>query len=484
MQGLPLLSGAYQAKSIIASAQRCVNLYLEGNPQGVKSPMPTTHYPRPGKTTVWSPPVAGAGRGLYCASNGDLYATVNDTVYLINAGYGYNTIGMIAPGSNPVSMADNGVTGGAEIALVDGTMTGYQIDMITYAFGPIVDATGLFTGADKVDYLSTYFIFNTVPNSQNFIISQPNSLTFDVLDIAAKSAYADDLITLGVRSKELWLFGNKSSTEPWVLSGALDFVFEAMPSTFLSYGAGAKYGMIFADTSLYWLSINQQGKAIFLKTEGYNPKRISTHAIEKEVQGYGVMTDAIAQAFQIEGHTFIIWHFPTADKTLVYDVATDQWAQWAYLDDNGALHRDRACFYASAYGKNFAQDWETGQVYEISGDVYDDDGDPIVFIRGFPVLEKGLNRATHNALRAYMEYGTEPDPNAEMPVVLLYVSDDGGKTWYDPIEAPLGATGEYDTIAQWTRLGQARTRSYELQWSANVKTALNGVYVDPEEDES
>lgn len=484
MEGIPLTSGAYQAKSVIASAQRCVNLYLESNPQNVRAPTPTTHYPRPGKVSRWSPPVTGAGRGLYCASNGDLYAIVNDTTYLINKAYGYNIIGIITPGSNPVSMADNGVSGGAEIALVDGSHIGYQISMLTYVMSAIVDGSGLFTGADVVAYLETYFIFNTVPNSQNFIISQPNSLTFDALDIAAKAAYADDLISLGIRSKELWLFGNKSSTEPWILSGALDFPFEGMPSTFLPYGSAAKYGSGFADTSLFWISINQQGKAIFLKTEGYNPKRISTHAIEAEVQKYATVADAIFQSFQIEGHTFALWHFPTADKTLVFDLSTDQWAQWAYTDDNGTLHRDRACFYASAYGKNFAQDWETGQVYEISGEIYDDDGGPITFIRGFPVLEKDLSRVTHNALRAYMEYGTEPDPNADMPVVLLFVSDDNGRSWYDPIEAPLGAQGEYDTIAQWTRLGQARTRVYELVWSANVKTALNGVYVDPDEAES
>lgn len=484
MEGIPLLSGAYQARSIIASAQRCVNLYPEINPQNVKAPMPVTHYPRPGRISRWQPLASGAGRGLYTASNGDLYAVVADTVYLINQAFATNIIGVIANRTNPISMADNGVTGGAEIALVDGTTTGYQINMITYAFSPIVDTTGLFTGADVAAYLETFFIFNTVPNSQNFVISQPNSLTFDVLDIAAKSAYADDLITLGIRSKELWLFGNKSSTEPWILSGALDFPFEAMPSTFLPYGCGAKYGMVFADTSLLWQSINQQGRAIFLKTEGYNPKRISTHAIEDEVQRFPVITDTVAQSFQIQGHTFVVFSFPTADVTLVHDLATDQWMQWAWTDENGKLHRDRACFYASAYGKNFAQDWETGEVYEISCDLYNDDGDPITFVRGFPVLEEGLNRVTHNALRAYMEYGTEPDVNADMPVVLLFVSDDGGKTWYDPIEAPLGAQGEYDNIAQWTRLGQARNRVYELVWSANVKTALNGVYVDPDEADS
>lgn len=484
MEGIPILSGAYQAKSVIASAQRCVNLYLESNPAGVKTPMPTTHYQRPGKVTKWTPPAIGAGRGLYRASDGDLFAVVNDTVYFINQVFVHNVLGNIAPGVNPVSMADNGVTGGAEIALVDGTTTGYSINMNTYAFAPIVDPSGLFTGADVAAYLETFLIFNTVPNTQNFVITQPNSLTFDPLDVAAKSAYADNLITLGIRSKELWLFGDANSTEPWVLSGALDFPFEAMPSTFLPYGNAAKYSMVFADVSLYWISINSQGRAIFVKTEGYVPKRISTHAIENLVQKFVILTDAIGQAFQLEGHTFIVWSFPTANVTLVYDQATEQWAQWAFTDDNGGLNRDRACFYASAYGMNLAQDWETGQVYQINGDLYDDDGSPVSYVRGFPVLQKELNRITHNAVRAYMETGTEPDPNADLPVVLLYVSDDGGKSWYDPIEAPLGNQGEYDTVAQWTRLGQARNRVYELVWTSNLKTALNGLYVDGEEAET
>lgn len=482
--GIPLTSGAYQARSVIASAQRCVNLYVEGNPNDIKAPMPTTHYPRPGKISRWQPPAPGRGRGIYCASNGDLYAVVNDTVFFIAPGYNYNAIGQIAPGANPVSMADNGISGGHQIALVDGTNTGYEINMTTYSFGPIVDSTGLFTGADVVGYLETYFIFNTVPATQNFIVSQPNSLTFDALDIAAKAAYADNLVTLGVRSKEILLMGDKNSTEPWVLSGALDFPFQGMPSTFVPYGATGKHAMVFADTTIYWLSINLQGHAMFMKLDGYAPKRISTHAIEGLVQKFPTLTDVIAQSFQIDGHTFVIWHFPTADMSLVYDVATGQWAQWAYTDDNGKLHRDKACFYASAYGKNFAQDWETGELYEISTDLYDDDGDPVTYIRGFPVIQKGLNRVTHNALRAYMAAGTEMDPNADAPPILLYMSDDGGKSFYEPIEMQMGKTGEYDNIAQATRLGQARNRVYELVWAANCKTALNGVFVDPDEADS
>jgi hypothetical protein len=52
MARVPLLGGAYQAKSIIANAQRCVNLYPEANPSSSQPQSPSTHYPTPGLVKI------------------------------------------------------------------------------------------------------------------------------------------------------------------------------------------------------------------------------------------------------------------------------------------------------------------------------------------------------------------------------------------------------------------------------------------------
>jgi len=488
VEPLPLTSGAYQAKSVIANAQRCVNLYPEANPQETKPPAPVTHYPRPGKTLLGSPVLSGTGpngvaRGLYTASNGRLFELINDTLYYIDPTWQYNAIGNIVGGLNPVSMADNGQFAGNALVLVDGTTTGYVMNMTTLVFNPIVDGTGLFTGADVVDYLQTFFLFNTIPNTQNWIISQSDAVTFDALDIAGKATYPDSIVTIGVRQREVWLIGTQT-TEPWFLSGAADFPFEAIPSTFVSYGCVAKYSKVFADTSLFWISRNLQGKGIIVKSEGYTAQRISTHAIENEIQKYPTLEDAVGTTYQIEGHIFVVFTFPSADKTWAYDLATKQWHQLAWQDDDGNLHRDRVLFYAQAYGETVGVDWETGELYLIDPEVYEDNGRAVQYIRGFPTLVKELNRVTHWALRAYMECGTIEDPNAEMPMLNMVYSDDGGHTYSDPLQKPLGATGQYDTLIEYNRLGMARQRVYELFWTANMKTALNGVYVEPEEAET
>ena len=43
-----LTGGAYQAASLIAGAQQCVNLIPEAIPQGSGEPVPMAHYPTPG----------------------------------------------------------------------------------------------------------------------------------------------------------------------------------------------------------------------------------------------------------------------------------------------------------------------------------------------------------------------------------------------------------------------------------------------------
>lgn len=484
-----LTGGAYNAKSCLAGAQECQNLYMESIPPETSPPTPSVHYVRPGKSIVGSPVLSGAGaagvaRGLYTASNGQLFAIVGSTCYYVDPAWRFFTLGNILPNTTPTSMADNGQTAGGSIALVDGSTVGYQIDMNTLAFGPIVDPTGLFTGADVAVYLQTFIIFNTIPNTQSFIITNSDTLTFNPLNIAAKSSYPDNIEFIGLRQRELWLMGAIAATEPWYLSGAVDFPFEAIPSVYVNYGVVGKYCTTFADDSLFWVSRNTQGKGIIVKSEGYAAKRISTHAIENEIQGYPTITDCVAAVYQVEGHTFIVFTFPSGDTTWVYDLATKQWHKSTWTDSDGVAHRDRAIFYQQAYGSTVALDWENGNLYLIDPDVYQDNGDPIVCRRGFPHVLKSLDRITHWCLTVNIECGTIQDPNAETPILNMRYSDDAGHTWSDPRQTSLGNQGEYLTTPQFQQLGMTRDRVYELFWAANMKTALLAAYLDAEEAES
>jgi hypothetical protein len=68
MARLALVGGSYQARSIIANAQRCINLFPEKNAGA--APVPLTHYQRPGlRPLLANAPVVAPVRNIYKASN-------------------------------------------------------------------------------------------------------------------------------------------------------------------------------------------------------------------------------------------------------------------------------------------------------------------------------------------------------------------------------------------------------------------------------
>jgi hypothetical protein len=175
-----LTGGAYAARSLIANAQRCVNLFVEPNPQGAAAP--ATHYQTPGLTLLSAPPAADVGRCVYRATNGQLFAVLGASVYMIDAAWNWTKIGGLGTTTGPVSMADNGVT----TFIVDGSNWGFTIDLASLKMTRCTDAA--FYGADRVDYVDGYFVFNQ-PGTQHFYISRYNDVTFDPLDIASKNTY-------------------------------------------------------------------------------------------------------------------------------------------------------------------------------------------------------------------------------------------------------------------------------------------------------
>jgi len=141
---------------------------------------------------------------------------------------------------------------------------------------------------------------------------------------------------------------------------------------------------------------------------------------------------------------------------------------------NGTLNRPRANCCMFAYGANLIGDWENGKLYQIDPNEFTDFGGPLTHIKTFAhILDDDLDRIGHLSFDADMECGTTKDLNDD-PQVLLSWSDDRGRTYGNAIGQSLGQTGQYLTTISWNRLGYARDRVYKLQWSAPVKTALNG----------
>lgn len=175
---IPLTGGSYQAKSLIADAQKCINVYPEKNPED--SQFPLTHYHTPG-LLLQDFQTHNVSRGKFRASNGLVFGVYGQTLYQLNITSTSATFGtalgtLIGSLTTQVSMSDNGII----LVIVDGSTNGYVLDLTTLQFGTIPgNPTGPFFGADKVDYIDTFFVFNR-PNTFYFYASLSN-VTFTLM---------------------------------------------------------------------------------------------------------------------------------------------------------------------------------------------------------------------------------------------------------------------------------------------------------------
>lgn len=466
---IPLTSGAYVARSVIANAQRCMNLYAEANPED--APAPFTYYPTPGLTLVSTAPIAAESRAIYTATTGSRYEVIGSIVYYVDASNNYTSLGVLTTIAGPVSIIDNGISA----FIVDGTSFGYTINLSTNVMTQCVDEA--FYGADKVDFVDGYFIFNK-PQSPQFYISRYLDITFDSLDIASKSTYPDNLVTHAVMHREIWLFG-ELTTEVWYNTGASDFTFGRMPGVFIEHGCVAKHSVAKIDLALFWLGKDLQGQGVVFAGKNYNADRISTHAMEQAIAGYSRIDDAIGFSYLQAGHAFYVLTFPTANATWCFDTSTGQWAERGYLEADGSFSRHRMNCHSFNGGRNLVGDWQNGNVYELDQDAYTDNGNAIQYVRSFPhVSGADGNRVMFRQFIADMEVGDGLPDDSARPEIRLRWSDDRGRSWGNAVTASLGKVGEFLTSIQWQRLGYARDRVFELSWSAPVKTALNGAWID------
>lgn len=572
-------SGGFDVtRGVIADQQRCVNLYPEMNPSGASAPW--TMYLTPGTIVVTIPgtqfgPQAGVSRGGYYATNGKFYSVVGQNVYFVDAQFRYFLLGTLAASANPLTTPVIMVDNGNVLVIVDGTDTGYAVDLSTDQFGQIIDPGYL--GASFVDYLDTFLVFNEV--GTKFFFCSLSDVTFDqlcvspgqpltgtitnapggnpngvfnnvaltggegtgatatitvtggvvtavVLDptgsgyevndvlgaaavggaafkytintispyafdptfVAAKTGFPDTINALIVMHREIWLGGSMKTTEIWYDAGGTNFPFQIIPGIFLEHGVYAPYSLKKYDLITFFLGIDAAGVATVYKGEGYKITPISTWGIAQELQSYieaGLdITDAIGMVYKQDDHAFYVLTFPTANVTWVYDITQSQqagipiWHQRTWTGADGSENRIRLNWISQAYGKIVGGDWETGELYQLDLNTYQDAGEPIVRRRGFPHLMNDGKRVTYDSFIGDFECG-----DATLAVAVndlnayLRWSDDRGKTWGTPIEMTLGAQGQFLTQPIWRQLGMARDRVFELFWSCPMNTSLDGAFI-------
>ena len=349
-------------------------------------------------------------------------------------------------------------TGGTGSYVVSTSQTVASTTLYALNFSIMPANDGPFTGATVVDVVDNYFVYNR-PNTQQWGASSPLSPISPALSFSSKDGAPDNLVSMIVDHREVYLLGETSS-EVWVDSGLFPFAFQRIPGTSTQHGIASAFSIARLGNSFAYLSKNIRGDGQVMMMNGYMPTRISNHAVEYSIEG-GFISDARAWTYLIEGHEVYVVSFPTLDLTWAYDLASGMWHKWLWVDDQNVFHRHRGNCHSHFQGINLVGDHSNGQIYMLDPNNYTDSGNEIRRVRRAPHLISDYQRQYFSELQIHFQPGVGL-PDGSAPQAMCRWSDDGGSTWSNEHWSSIGVQGAYKNRAIWRRLGQSRDRIFEV----------------------
>jgi hypothetical protein len=364
-------------------------------------------------------------------------------------------------------------TGGVGNYTISSSQTVSSATMYGLNWTVLPNTDGAFVGGSTVEVVDNYFIYNK-PESQLWGATDILSILSNPLSYGTKDGSPDDLVTIIVDRREVYLLGEMSS-EVWIDIGAFPFPFQRIPGTSTQQGIAAKFSSARMGNSFAYVSKNNRGEATIVRMNGYIPERISTHAVENTLVGQNV-SDALAWTYQLNGHEVYVVTFPSIGEnglTWAFDNTTGLWHKWLYTNDQGLYERHRGNCCSFFNQQVLIGDYENGKLYRVSLSDYTDDGQLVRRVRRCPHITSDLQRQYFHELQIQFEPGVGLSTGqGDNPQAMLRWSNDGGFTWSNENWVTIGAQGQYYNRAMWRRLGWARDRIFEVVVTDPIKAVI------------
>ncbi|WP_046865926.1 hypothetical protein [Microvirga massiliensis] len=276
-----------------------------------------------------------------------------------------------------------------------------------------------------------------------------NTIAINTLDTAFAEAKPDGLRRGITFRGELFLMG-LGTIEVWQNTGnPVGFPFSrvtVIPRGLAGPSAAAGFEDGWTNTLLF-----VGDDAVVYRLDGYTPVRVSTHPVERAIEGLPDRTALEAFVFMAAGHAF--WVLRSPAWCWVYDLTMQSWHE---RRSHGSA-TFRASQSVRAFGKWLVGDQASGKVFEISEAMQREGSDPLVLRVESLSTGDFPNRATASRLDIDIVTGTGVasglDPIETQPVCLVSWSRDGGATFGEPMRRAIGAQGHVRQRVNVNRLG-------------------------------
>ena len=467
MRPIPFPFESYEHPSLPLTAKRLINVMSEKLPADARVAAALVSSP---SLQAWDPAAGGSGpigTGPILAMNDDMPGRI----YIVSGNQAFRLYfplggGVVVDYLGIVGTADSGTGAWNSFVTIAAGPTAVVFCVAPNAYtcdhnpGSILNqiTDPDFPGATSVAYVDGYFAFSAPGNTSQWFISRlldPSS--FDALDFVFSDAVPNVVRRVTNHRGQLWTVG-EGGFEVWYDAGTAGlettpgtsfFPFRRMAGGVVPIGTSSPMSVSRADQSLFWVGID----GLVYRSEGYTPKRISTHAIEAIIGTNTVGLHAFTHPFR--GHWFYVMT-TFEGRTLVYDVATGNWHERSTSTDGTGPWR-AATAAVDNNSIHLLGDRTTNALYYL-GMTPDDAGVVTIRQATLPPLWADTKRAFCARVEIEMESGGAQSPGP----VLLQWSDDGGRNYNVGRTMSAGVPGDYRHRVFTTRLGSFRQRTFKI----------------------
>jgi hypothetical protein len=455
-----LFGAATASKSFVVTRQRRLNVYFENRKDGDKTRIAC--YGTPGLVAAFqaSTPLSQPLRAFF-GTQTQLFLVAYNQFQSINGSGTALYTGAMGTTSGNCSLAYNDT----QVVIVDGSV-GYLYDPTGPTFGAI---GGSFpNGAKTVTWVSGFFVAEQ-PGSQVFWVSNAgDGSTWGGLAFASAYAYSDNIVAVDNLLGNLVLFCQEHC-EFWQNSGLQPQPFTPITSAVYEYGLAAIFSRAHVDQSIIFLAQTPQGQVQVIQISGYALNRISDSDIENIINGFSVVSDAVALVYEIDEHKFYQLTFPTANRSFLYDTSTGLWSD-AQTSPSITPVRHTGNFSAYYAGTTYVSDYASNQVYTLSPAAYTDNGTTIAREIVTKHVLSNFNRIRISSVYLDMETGVGLQTGqGSNPQIMLQYSKDNGRTWSAERWVSSGLVGQYLARVIWRRFGCTRDAVFRIRMTDPVK---------------
>ena len=463
LKRVPIFGEGITAKSPVVTRQRRLNCYLETRKDGDKATV--VLYGTPGMALAFnaSSPSNQPARGIIGNASslyevcGPAFLSLSATGQILYTAYLGTSYGSVSLAVNPT-----------QVMVVDGS-AGY---VYTPGSSTFVTVGGAFpAGAKTITQVNGFFLCEQPGSTTVWVSNLNDGTTWNGLSFFNANQYPDTLLAVDSLGGLVITFST-GHLEFYQNVGATQEPFQYITNSALEYGLAAVFARAHVNNSIVFLTQTREGGIQVAQIAGFQVKIISTTDIDfilQQVAATATVSDATMLVYQQDTHKFVQLTLPSANgglgRSLLYDATMDTWSetQTGIAQGPGARHIGQ--FSCVAYGKTYVTDYSSGNIYQPSSLVYQDNGNVILRELVTKTAVEEFNVFRCSALYFDMQTGvglSSPTLQGYNPYVTVERAVDG-QDFGPPRFVQLGQQGQNKTRVITRRWGRGRAMTFRLR---------------------